>query len=189
MNEKKDHHLPLNRNEYANDLKDKNNLPFGDNSEFIEGILTGHNLTDRELYEQVDYLSGRKSSYYFGEVVLKEEGPKSKNTFIPLEEKSYYKISLSGTGYNTTKNISKFEGDWRKSPLKDDLYIFPYNIYTYTEINEETGEPETISKNEFRWKRVKQIDEFFYLVWGGTYSYTKEIILLSIPAAMIVIFF
>jgi hypothetical protein len=132
-------------------------LPFIDNSEFVKGFIKNSKL-DEEAFEQLNnILRYRQSIYSFGQNILYDNEPKTNAPFLPIE-KAFYQLTLSGAGKYATENRSRFVRNWNKASIKDDLVI----------------------NNNFTWNRKKQIDENFFLIWEGTYSYTKNILLFSL---------
>jgi len=132
-------------------------LPYSDNSKFISGMLNNNHLDENTL-KQFNYIQKyRKSLYELGQIVLEDHDPKTDHPF-KLSEKGFYKITLSGAGYNETGNHTKFAGEWKKKPIKDDLTIL----------------------KDFNWRRTKYIDEEFFFIWEGTYSYAENVLILSL---------
>jgi hypothetical protein len=146
----KRYYLFLEQDGYFKEIKNKNDLPFSDNSYFVSGFLTNKPQSDEEIFKEVDYLAGRKSNYYLGDTVLEDHEPKTNEEFL-LEDQGGFIVTVVGPGYNNINNHSKFEGNWEKAAIKDSLTI----------------------KSDFTWERRKEIDKDFFLIWNGNYQYSS----------------
>ena len=154
------HYFVLRNQDYENSVP-RYDLPHDDDPLFKNGWLKYQNLTDKQIKEERlkhynDVVKYRTSRYGLGQVILDDYIPKTDETFRLLEQ-GYYLITLSGAGHNNTTYKSKFVGEWKKTSIKDNL---------------------TIDK-DFTWYREKEIDEGFYLLWKGKYTYSKDVILFS----------
>jgi hypothetical protein len=108
----------------------------------------------RKLLNEINtVLMYRKSDYYMNQIIS-DTDENGSNTLV---ENGLYRFSLSGAGCNLD-NHSKFEGHWIKTSTKDELEI----------------------KNDFTWNRRKQIDDNYFLLCEGTYTFTENVLIFSL---------
>jgi hypothetical protein len=135
-------------------------LPFNDDSYYDNGhFISGTIFNSLEEYQKNlnNVIKYRKLDYYIGQINIYDDIPKVDEPFKLLEN-GYYYLTLSGPGYLNVDNHTKYEADWEKLSIKDNLKIEP----------------------NFTWSRVKEIDLGFKLHWYGIYSYTNDLIIFSL---------
>jgi hypothetical protein len=141
------------------------NLPYYDHTYFENGTLSGeildkngNILTQEEIGERFKQLNTilkyKTFNYYLNKHLVDDD----ENGNIYLTENGYYYFTITAAGYNNENNHSKFEGKWRKLTIRDNLFI----------------------NSDFTWKREKEIDDGFFLIWEGTYQFAKDILIFSL---------
>ena len=153
-------------------LQDERTLPFEDLSVFLSGFLTNSDgtsglLGDRrwsqeELDDNLKYIVGRKSVHFTGETLLNVSGHISGS--FSLNDAGSMVITLSGPGFENRNSRTQFTeslntpGVWEKLQIKDELTIGP----------------------DFTWKRRKEIEPDFFIIWKGNYSFSGKLIVFSL---------
>jgi len=148
------HFYFLIHNAEIEEFRKKHNLPYSDNSYFDEnGNLVNQPLTEEELKEY-NFLKKYEISLYPPNQIVIDTDKDVKND---LEQKGVYRYNLSGAGFNSNCQ-SKFVGTWKKTSIEDILYI----------------------KDDFTWRRKKQINEILYYLWEGKYTFGENIVIFSL---------
>jgi hypothetical protein len=147
------------RTEEIEEFIEKYNLPYGDESYFVDGKLTNKYLTDEELND-FDFKTRYILSLYGMNQIVIDTDEDGKDD---LRQIGTYKYILSGAGFNSIINKSKFVGNWEKKSIKDTLNIKEYE--------KEKG---------FTWQRKKQINETLYYLWEGEYTFAENIVIFSL---------
>ena len=132
----------------------ENILPVDPNSQYSE----------QELRNISNVLKVRLSQYGLSQKILYE--PINSNTYsgnYKTLESGYYKLTLSASGRSTNENFTRFIGQYRKPAVKDELLIKPCRIGFR-------------DNRSFIWRREKEIDEGYFLLWEGTYLFANNYI-------------